>query len=98
MESFSTFGIKPIKQGFVGPQIEVYKVLNKEIVVEKYEIAPSKKKVGTDYLTLQVIVDNQSRVIFTGSRYLIEMIKKVPADKLPFKTTIVKDNDALMFT
>jgi len=98
MNNFKDFGIKSTSQAFRGPAIEIYKVLNKEIVIEKFKVEPSKKKAGTEYLTLQIHVDNQDKVIFVGSKNLIDLIKQVATDKFPFKTIIIKENDRLEFT
>ncbi|BFM42695.1 hypothetical protein CFS9_13360 [Flavobacterium sp. CFS9] len=49
-------------------------------------------------MTLQIEVDERKRVVFTGATVLIQTIKKVPKDKFPFTTTIVKRNEYLEFT
>lgn len=98
MNNFKDFGIKPSVNNFIGDKISVVKLLNKPIKVLQYKTEPSKKKPGTDYLTLQIEINNTKRVVFTGSTVLIQQIKQVPSDKLPFTTTIIGDNDYYEFT
>jgi hypothetical protein len=73
-------------------------VLNRLIEVHEFEIKPSKQEAGCECLWLQIVVNNEKRVLFTGSKYLIEMIRKIPAANFPFSTTIVSDNDRYLFT
>lgn len=73
-------------------------VLNQEIVVLDYKIAPSTKREGTEYLTLQIEFEGQKRVIFTGGKRLIEIVKAVPDGSFPFKTTIKKEYKSFLFT
>lgn len=98
--SFSDFGIKPQIKGFEGEKIKVDKILNKQITVHDYKIDKSKfeEKGNGKCLHMQVTVDNEKRVVFSGSSFLMDMIEQVPKDKFPFITTIVKDNDRLQFT
>ncbi len=98
MFKFSEFGIKPKVQALRGDKIKIERVLNKQIVVEAFRIEKSTVRDGTDCLHMQVIVDNDTRVIFSGGRYLIEMIQKIPREKFPFTTTIVKQESRLEFT
>lgn len=100
MHSFKDFGIKPQVKCFEGDKIKIDRILNKQILVEEYKIDESKfKDKGTGkLLTLQIFTDNSKRVLFTGSSTLIEMIQKVPKDKFPFMTTIVKENERFEFT
>lgn len=100
MNSFKDFGIKAQHKSFEGDKIRIDKILNKQIVVEDYKSAESKfkEKGSGKLLTLQIIVDNAKRVLFTGSTSLIEMIEQVPKEKFPFITTIVKENERFEFT
>lgn len=98
MHNFKDFNIKPTVNPFVGDKIPVTKILNTEIKVLEFKIEPSKQKQGSDYLTLQIEKGGNKRVVFTGSRVLIDQIKNVPKEKFPFNTTIVKDNDYYEFT
>ncbi len=96
MNNFKSFNIQPAVQGLKGDKIKIDKVFNKEIVVEDWRIEDSKYK--GKCLHMQIIIDSSTRVVFTGSVSLLEMIQKVDRDKLPFKTIILKDNDRYEFT
>lgn len=73
-------------------------VLNIEIIVQGFKIEDSKKKQGTKYLTLQIEIDYTNRVVFTGSKNLMDLISQVPDDKFPFQTIIKKNDKRLEFT
>jgi hypothetical protein len=99
MYSFKEFGIKPTVKAFEGDKIKIERIINKLIVVSDFKIDKSKFDKGSGkLLTLQIIVDNGKRVLFTGSTNLIEMIQAVPKEKFPFETIITKDNDRYEFT
>jgi hypothetical protein len=99
MFSFKEFGIKPTTKAFEGDKIKIERIINKLIVVMDIKIDKSKFDKGSGkLLTLQIIVDNGKRVVFTGSANLMEMIEAVPKEKFPFETTITKDNDRYDFT
>ena len=100
MNNFKEFGIEPQIKSFEGDKIPIRKILNKQIVVEdfKYSDSKFKDKGNGKLLTLQIIVDNTKRVVFTGSTNLIEMIGQVPKDKIPFTTIIVEENGRYEFT
>lgn len=98
MNNFKDFNIKPEIQSFVGEKIQIKRLLNTQIKIIDFKIEPSKKKEGTELLTLQIERNNEKRIVFTGSTILIQMIKKVPKDKLPFITTIKGENDYYEFT
>ena len=100
MKSFKDFGITTNTGAFTGQKIEIYNVLNKEIVVLDHKIETSKypEKGNGKRLTLQVKVDNEERIIFTGSIILMDMIGKVKKEDFPFTVTIVKENKGYRFT
>lgn len=100
MRQFSDFNIKPTQKQFIGDKIKIDRILNKPIVVHSFQINPSKieGKGNGKCLTLQVEVDGQKRIVFSGSTTLQDMITQVPADNFPFKTTIVKETERLEFT
>lgn len=98
MIKFSDLGIKPEVLYFAGKSIKIDEILNVEIKVLSFKVEPSKKKANSDYLTLQIEIDDRKRVVFTGATVLIQTIKMVPQDKFPFTTTIVKRNEYLEFT
>lgn len=98
MNHFKEFNIKPEVNSFTGDKIKIDRVINKEITVLEYKIGPSKHKANSQCLTLQIENSGTKNVIFTGSTILIQMIEKIPKDKFPFKTTIVRDNEYYEFT
>ena len=98
MVRFNELGIKVATKAFVGDSIKIERLLNREITVLDYKITDSIKKAGTLCLHMQLEVDGQKRVNFTGAQALIETIQKVPPEKFPFSTIIVKDNDRYEFT
>ncbi|MDB0602335.1 hypothetical protein PL373_14530 [Tenacibaculum maritimum] len=98
MNKFKDFGIKPELKNFTGEKIQSKRIFDKEIKVLDYKIAPSIKKPGTDFLTLQIEINNEKRIFFTGSTILMQQIKSIPKDKFPFSTTIINDNEYFEFT
>lgn len=100
MNSFKQFNIKAPERGFEGDKIKISKVLNREIVVHRFKIEDSKvfKKGADKCLHLEIAINGNKHVLFTGSTGLLEAIKQVPAEGFPFKTTIVEENDRYMFT
>lgn len=99
MHNFRDFNIKTKLNTFIGEKIPVKKLLNLSVTVTAYKIEPSKQKPGTELLTMQIERFNgERRVVFTGSKTLIDQIKQVPKDGLPFAATIVETNDCYEFT
>lgn len=101
MNQFSQFNIKTPERGFEGDKIKISKVLNREIIVHRFRLEDSKifKKSGAEKcLHLEISIDGKKHVLFTGSTGLIDTIMQVPESGLPFKTTIVEENDRYLFT
>ncbi len=103
MYKFSQFDIKAPAKSFVGDKIKMERILNREIVIHEYKLESSKVKSyqerGSDKcLYLQISLNDQKYVLFTGSVCLIEQIEQVPKSNFPFTATIVKDNQRLIFT
>jgi hypothetical protein len=100
MKSFKDFGISTTHQPFTGDKIEMFDVLNREIIVINHKIETSKypEKGNGKRLTLHIKIDDRDRIIFTGSVILQDLIQKVAADNFPFTATIVKENKAYKFT
>lgn len=98
MNNFKDFKIKPELSTFTGDKIKIDKLLNAEIMVLAYKIEDSKIKPGTKLLILQLEKQGTKHVLFTGSTILMQMIKKVPEEKFPFKTVIIKESEHLEFT
>lgn len=100
MNEFKNFNIKPETKSFEGDKIKVDKILNRKITVLAFKIEDSKfkEKGNGKCLYIQIEFDQDKRILFTGSTYLMDMIQKVPSDKFPFTTTIQKLNEHLEFT
>lgn len=93
MKKFSEFTKENILDG---NKIKIDDVLNKEIIITDFSIKSSKHNSG-EYLTLQIEIDNERHVIFTGSEVLIKQIERYK-DEIPFLTTIRKINKYYSFT
>jgi len=83
-----------------GSKITIARILNREITVLSYRIEDSKfpKNESGKCLFLQIEVDNEKRVVFTGSDVLLSQIKQVNPDDLPFVATIIKNGEHFEFT
>ena len=102
MFKFSELGITPTlmdenKLKLVGEKIKIDKILNKEIVIHGYKMKDS--KYTEKCLCLQILLGDTKRVIFTGSKKLIDLISQVGEEKFPISTTIIReDDDSFTFT
>ncbi len=77
-----------------GPKKRIDEVLNLEILITGYKLGKSRyydknKNPNPNYLTLQIEMNGEKFVIFTGSQVLAGQIEKY-ADKIPFLAKIVK--------
>ena len=101
MNSFKEFNISIPDKGFTGDKIKMSKILNREIVVHAYKIEDSKvfKDRGTGKcLCIQISINGEMHIVFTGSSLLQEMIKLIPAEGFPFTTTIMQIDERYKFT
>lgn len=75
------------------------KVLNKKIIVHDFKLDASKypKNKSGECLTIQIEIDNEKRVLFTGSDVLIEQIKSIKKDDFPFETAIIQNGECYEF-
>ncbi len=97
MTNFSDLNIAPQIKVFVGEKIPIKKVVGQSINVLDFDIRPSKTKEGTDCLYLQIEKSGEKRVIFSGSKVLMDQIQRVPEGKFPF-STVIRENDYYEFT
>ncbi len=97
MKKFSQLDIKISHKGFIGDKIKISKILNREIVVHHFVIDDSKHFTGK-CLKLQISLNDNKHVLFTGSNGLIEGIVQVPDNAFPFVTTIIEKDDRYLFT
>ncbi len=96
MNDFKDFNIEPSEKGFVGDKVKIEWVLNIRIRIYKYRIVPS--KFGGDRLDMQIEMNGTKHVLWSSSKNLIEMIEKVPKDRIPFNTTIIKRDRDYIFS
>lgn len=99
MKKFSELGIKPTSKTFVGDKIKISRVLNRELKIIAYKLDDSKypKNKSGKCLCLQIELDNEKHVIFTGSDVLIETIQLIPETEFPFLATIVREGERMEF-
>ena len=99
MKSFKDLAVNTAETGgFIGAKIDIYSLLNKEIEVHAYKIEKSKfDKWSGMRLVLQVVVDGEKRIIFSGSTVLMETLKLIAAEHFPFKTVIRKEDRRFYF-
>lgn len=98
MKNFKQLGINPPAKSFSGEKIKIGKILNRPIVVEDYKIKDSKYEGKGKCLHLQIKLDGQQRVVFTGANGLMETLEQIPKDDFPFETTIVEQNERFEFS
>jgi len=74
-----------------GDKIKIDSVIGKQIKVTGYCIKTSRYGENTSgkYLTLQVEINTEKKIIFTGSDVLIEQLEKY-GNEIPFLATIRK--------
>jgi hypothetical protein len=101
MNRFNQFNIKVTTKHFEGDKIKMSKILNKEIIIHDFRIEDSKcfQDRGTGKcLYLQITFNDEKRIVFTSSGYLIEAIQQIPEEGFPFATTIIQENERFIFT
>ncbi len=79
-----------------GRKIRVNEILGREITITGFQLAPSRKKQDSDYLTIQFLMDDELYIIWTGSVVLRRILEKY-SNQLPFRATIVRAGEALVF-
>jgi hypothetical protein len=98
---FKDLAVKEVSTGLEGNKIPIDTILNRTIIVEDYQIKPSKfeKKTGNGMcLYLQFKMNDYRHIVFTSSICLMEMIQQISKDHFPFETTITKKDKRLLFT
>ena len=77
------------KLPLVGEKKRMGEILNRDLVVTDFRIMRSKHNDGDECLQIQVLLDNDVFVVFTGSRVLIDQIRAATG-KIPFRTQITR--------
>ena len=98
MKNFKDLGITNEYKGFIGDKKKMNQIINREIIVHDYAIKPSTQKPGENCLHLQFELGNSKHVAFTGSKPLMDNIRKIPPSEFPFVTTIVREKEWYEFT
>jgi len=96
MRKFSELGVVA-KRSFVGDSISIEEILDKEIIVEFFEIKPSKKVIDQDCLYIQIKFEGKDRVIFTSSTFLMAPLRQLKDEDFPFKAKIKRVNKHFEF-
>jgi RNA-directed DNA polymerase len=97
MKKFNELNIKLTTNSFVGDKIKIAKILNKQIIIHDFKV--TKSKFNTDEcLHLQIELNGNKHVVFTGSKILMNMILKVEKLDFPFVSTIVEENESYLFS
>lgn len=100
MTTFSSLGIKRIERRFTGTKINKQYVIGKPIKILDFEICPSKKRQGTTYLKMQILLEGKKWFLSTGGKFLQETLKQVDRQLLikePIETRILKTNGYFYF-
>lgn len=97
MKRFSDFAKEDIVLD--GEKIRIEDVLNKEIVVLNYRICNSqyKKNKSGKYLSLQIELDDNKYILFTGSDVLMRQADQYK-NEMPFMAKITKIDRYYTFT
>jgi len=91
MKDFSEFDIA-VKKSFVGTKIYIDSILDKPIVIEFYDIRPSKKPDGSECLYMQIKLEGVDHVVFSSSTFLMEPLRKLTDVDFPFSAKIIRVN------
>lgn len=91
MKKFSDFADED--RVLEGDRARIDEILNKKVIVTGYRVRKSRysKNQSGEYLTLQIKVEDDLSVVFTGSDVLIQQLKKY-GHEIPFEVVIKKIN------
>jgi len=91
VKNFGDFATE--EQPLDGDKERIDNILNRLILVTGFRVKNSQysKNESGKYLTLQFSIENQTKIIFTGSDVLIGQLERY-ANEIPFKATIKKIN------
>jgi retron-type reverse transcriptase len=100
MKLFSELGIAVDSAPFSGEKIKINRIVNKEVEVIDFELNESKFQADKcrKCLKLQIRIEGELRVVFTGSNMLIQVIQKMNKTMLPFRVTIIENNGFYQFS
>jgi len=83
----------------IGDKIKIEEILGKEIEIISFKVGDSKyvKDGNNKVLTLQFKLDDENRILFTGSKVLLDQCEKYESE-MPFMARIEKINKFYSFT
>lgn len=88
---------RPLLKGrYEGKAIYVRDLMGKPIVIDHYEIVPSRHNKDKDMLLAQVVLNGDRRVLFTESYSLIDTLRQT-RDSPPYVTKIVRKSDGYLY-
>jgi len=76
-------------KSFDGDKKKIDEILNQEILVIDFKIKDSKHHRDSQYVTIQFKINNDTFIMFNGSKVLAEQLEKYK-DNIPFYTMIKK--------
>lgn len=79
---------KKIERPFEGDAIKIEALIDRPIEILDFQIRPSEKKSGTDYLKLQIRIDGNKRFVGGGYQFLCQVLKQIDKSNLPLQTVI----------
>lgn len=99
MKTFKDLNIKTETNYLKGDKIKIARVLNKNILITGFKIQESRypKNKSGKCLHLQIELEGEKRIIFTGSDVLISTMEQVKNEDLPIDTTIVQEGEHFEF-
>lgn len=78
MTTFKNLGIKKIEKRFAGKKIKnMDLILGKPIKIIDFEICPSKRNLGHDFIKMQIVFRDKKRFLTTGGKYLRKILSQV---------------------
>lgn len=100
MKKFADLGIVIKHDEFIGDKIKIDKIINREIVLCDFKIDESKYKDNNNKkcLTLQIELNGEKKIVFTGSKILLQAVEQVNKEDLPVTCTIITENGMYKFT
>jgi len=91
MKDFAEFGIT-VKKSFVGTKIYIESILEKAIIIEFFDIRPSRKNDGSECLYMQIRLEGVDHVVFSSSTFLMDTLRKLEETDFPFQAKIIRVN------
>ncbi len=79
---------------FKGTKIKIIDVINKTVDIMGFRVLASMKKAGSISMRINLILENEPRVLFTSSPELYNLLSKYNRE-LPFQAKIIQENGIL---